>query len=131
VDTKYECPAACPQDNTWYPGGSLTVPAGKWRISDRAVVYSARTQADPGTVDAFTTLSINGVSVTDPAFTAAGRAGGNLFRAIFTLSAEKLVTLRRPTTFTLLVSESSGGGWDKLHFLGSVSPTTISAERVG
>lgn len=124
TDVKYDHPA----DKTPYPCGSLTVAAGTWRISYRVMAYSSRPQADLGTVSAFAQLAANGVST--PEFLTGGRAGGNLYRAIFTLSAERVVTLLARTTFTLSIFESEGNGWDTLQCLGGRSWTIIRAEAL-
>lgn len=117
-----------PADNTWYTCGQLTVPAGTWRLSARAMVYSAR--LDTGTVSAFEMLSTSSSSVSDPDLMVGGRAGGNLFRAIWTLPVEKVVVLVAPATYYLAIQESEGNDWDKLQCLGERSTTLIRAERL-
>jgi hypothetical protein len=129
VDVKFKAPA----DNTWYECGHLAVPKGTWRISYRAMVYSSRPEADTGTVSAFATLLASTVATAevDPDFQVGGRVGGNSYRAIFTLTAEKIVSLASPKTFHLLISESEGNGWESLQCLGERSTTLIRAERLG
>jgi hypothetical protein len=118
-----------PLNNTLYCGPSLDVPAGTWRLSYRAVVYSSR--LDTGTVDIFATLTTDPTRVTDPDFTYASRDNVG-FRKIATATAEKVVTTVSDATYRLCVWQSSGSSWDSLQILGaSWSPSVIRAERLG
>lgn len=124
TDVKYKTPA----DNVRYPCGSLTVPPGSWRISYRVMAYSSRPPSDLGTVSAFAVLTAPGLPV--PEFQTGGRAGGNLYRGVWTLAAERVVTLTDSTTFTLSLYQSEGGNWDSLQCLGERSNTIIRAEAL-
>lgn len=127
--TNHTFPA--PPQNVWYPGASLTVRPGIWRLSYRTTVWAARCKSDPGTVDAFVALSTDPTKPSDlELVSVVGRDGGNTYRLMQTVYAEKVVALAAPTTFTLILSQSSEACWDALEFQNTVSPTVIRAERL-
>ena len=123
-----------PVNDVGYECGSLTVPAGAWRLSYRAMVYSSRPETDTGTVSAFAILVPTvppDAAQADAALSrTGGRVGGNSFRAFWTLSTSFIVTLAKPATFHLLVYQSEGGNWDSLQCTGERSWTIIRAERL-
>lgn len=120
-----------PAENTWYAATTLTTRPGTWRLSYRTTAYAARCKTDQGTVDAFVALSTDPTRPSNPQLVSAARAGGNLYRLMQTLAAEEVVTVAQPTTWTLLISQSSDAAcWDQLEFQNSVSPTVIRAERL-
>jgi hypothetical protein len=121
-----------PQNNVWYYlNDSLLVPAGTWRLHYSVIAYSSRN--DTGTNEAIVTLSTTPTGETDRDLTRGWRQGGNLWRGFEPLAAEKVITLTVPTTYYLLVKQSSGKNWESLQFLGgnpNGSPTIIRAERL-
>lgn len=127
TDTTFRQPA----NNTPYECGRLTVRPGVWRLSYRVMVYSSRPKDDTGTVSAFAYLAAPGIDGLVQDTTTGGRVGGNSYRAIWTLSTSTTVALSRPATFSLVVFQSEGDGWDSLQCLGGRSSTVIRAERLG
>jgi len=130
TDTQYKKPV----NNQLYTCGTLTVPAGTWRLSYRVMAFSSRPQSDTGTVSAFAQLTPNmqvpGRANFAQEMQTGGRVGGNSFRAIFTLSTQTVVTLYQDTTFTLGIYESEGNNWDSIQCLGGRSATIIRAEQI-
>ncbi len=128
-----------PQDNQWYAPGDvhLTVQPGTWRLSYRACVYVSRNRNpdgswDFGTVGAIATLSTLTAGEADPAFRDFYRVGGSNRNAALVLGAEKVVVVRRPTVWHLLVKQSEGGMGQLQIAAGNENcpPTVIRAERV-
>lgn len=125
-----------PVNNTWYwLGDKLTISTpGKYRLSYTVMTYSSR--LDTGTTEAIVTLSTKqDGSVIDRLFNRAWRQRAKGTAGAEILQASNDVVINVPTTYYLLIKQSSGSNWDTLQFLGENAdigtPTVIQAEYLG
>ena len=124
-----------PGDNVLNDCGlSLALQPGTWRLEYRGAFYSSRKPDDTGTIEVFASLTSDPTKITDARFTAGTRVRGPEFALVTTLGASNVVVVSQPTTYRVVIWESSGGNWDSLQCLGSdngnTPPLMIRAERV-